>query len=43
MPVLMWDDDEMYVPIQDVGAGSPRLIDRDDRNSLVFSTEDIKK
>ena len=41
--MLMWDDDEMYVPIQDVRAGSPLLIERDDRNSLVFSTEDIKQ
>ena len=39
----MWDDDEMYVPIQDERAGSPLLIERDDRNSLVFSTEDIKQ
>ena len=39
----MWDDDEMYVPIQDVRTGSPLFIERDDRNSLVFSTEDIKQ
>lgn len=40
----MWDDDEVFVPINDInGAGSPRVREIDERNSLIFSTDDLKK
>jgi len=42
--MMIWDDDEVYVPIQaEDPAASPRVAEIGQRNSLIFSTEDLKE
>lgn len=41
--LMMWDDDEVFIPQVNDDNGSPRVQELGQRNSLVFSTEDVKE